>query len=133
MRAHILNIFAFGGLIALPCATLAQTAPAPTIIACEGPNMPAICPRTSDAPRSPASERSMISKREDVMTLQAQQMIWQRQALLRGAAPTTARPPVPPAYQTFQPNPYLAPIAPPDFKAAAQVLGNVISGGAPHN
>ncbi len=77
----------------------------------------------------------MVSKRADVMALQAQQMIWQRQALIRGMTPTLAPPRAPttsPAYQTFQPNPYMAPIAPPDFKAAAQILGNVISGG-PHD
>ena len=67
------------------------------------------------------------------MSLQAQQMMLQRQALVRGVAPTIARPPAAPVYQTFQPNPYMAPIAPPDFKAAAQVLSNVINGGAPHN
>ncbi len=66
------------------------------------------------------------------MTLQAQQLMWQRQALVRGVTPPGARPPAPPVYQTFQPNPYMAPIAPPDFKAAAQLLGNVVSGG-PHN
>jgi hypothetical protein len=71
----------------------------------------------------------MVSKRADVMALQ------QRQALIRGMTPARAPPPapaMPPVYQTFQPNPYMAPIAPPDFKAAAQTLGNVISGG-PHN
>ncbi len=129
MRPYILVV---GGLLALPCPTFAQTAPAPTIIACEGANMPALCPSTSDAPRSLTTERSMDSKRQDVMARQAQQMIAQRQALVRGIAPTVARPTAPAAYQSFQTNPYVAPIAPPDFKSAVQVLGNVVSGG-PHN
>ena len=134
MRPHIRDIFALACLLALPCQTLAQTTPpAPTIIACEGPDMPSICPRASDAPRSQATERADLAKREDLATLQARQMMVQRQALARGAAPTVGRPPPVPAYQTFQPNPYLAPIAPPDFKAAAQVLDNVINGGGPHN
>ena len=60
-------------------------------------------------------------------------MMLQRQALVRGVAPTLPPPSPVPVYQTFQPNPYMAPIAPPDFKAAAQVLGNVINGGGPHN
>ena len=135
MRSHIRDVLALGSLLALPHPILAQTGQAPTIIPCEGPNMPAACPRTSDAPRSQVTERSIVSKRADVMALQAQQMIWQHQALIRGMTPTLATPPAPatpPVYQTFQPNPYMAPIAPPDFKAAAQILGNVISGG-PHN
>jgi hypothetical protein len=132
MTPHIRHILALGGLLALPCPILAQTMPAPTIIACEGPNMPSACPRTSDAARSQAVERSMVAKRADVTALQAQQMIWQRQALVRGVTPTPARPAAPPVYQTFQPNPYLAPLAPPDFKSAAQVLGN-LAGGGPHN
>jgi hypothetical protein len=130
MRPSILVI---GALLALPRGVLGQTAPAPTIVACEGPNMPALCPQASDSPRSLASERSAVAKREDIMSLQAQQMMMQRQALVRGAAPTIARAPAAPFYQTFQSNPYMAPIAPPDFKAAAQVLGNVVSGGPPHN
>jgi hypothetical protein len=121
-------ILAIGGLLALPCSTFAQSAPAPTVIACEGPNMPALCPRASDAPRSLTNERSMASKRDDVMAKQAQQLMWQRQALVRGITATTARP----AYPAFQPAPYLAPIAPPDFKAAAQIVGNIVTGG-PHN
>jgi hypothetical protein len=129
MRPYIL---VFGGLLALPCPTFAQTAPAPTIIACEGPNMPALCPRTSDAPRSLTSERSMDAQRRDVMALQAQQMIAQRQALARGLTPTPPRPAAPPVYPSFQTNPYVAPIAPPDFKSAVQVLSNVVNGG-PHN
>ena len=139
MRPHTRDILAIGGLaigglLAPPCQSLAQTAaPAPTIIACEGPDMPAICPHASDAPRSQATERADLARREDLATLQARQMMAQRQALVRGATPTAARPPPAPVYQTFQPNPYLAPIAPPDFKAAAQVLRNVINGGAPHN
>ncbi len=134
MRSHLRDVLAISGLLALPCPILAQTAPAPTIIPCEGPDMPAACPRNSDAARTQATERSMVSKRADVMALQAQQMIWQRQALIRGMTPTLAppaAPATPPVYQTFQPNPYMAPIAPPDFKAAAQILGNVIGGG-PH-
>jgi hypothetical protein len=132
MRPHMSAVVAFGGLLALPCLALAQPPAAPSIIACEGPNMPAACPRSSDAPRSLAAERAMVTKRDDVMTLQAQQLMWQRQALVRGVSPGVARPPAPPVYPTVQPNPYMAPIAPPDFKAAAQLLGNVISGG-PHN
>ena len=135
MCSHLRALLATGALIALPCSILAQSEPTPTIIPCEGPNMPAACPRSSDAARTQATERSMVSKRADVMALQAQQMIWQRQALIRGMTSTLSPPPAPatpPVYQTLQPNPYMAPIAPPDFKAAAQILGNVISGG-PHS
>jgi hypothetical protein len=133
MRPHIRDILAIGGLLALPCPILAQTpAPASTIIACEGPDMPAICPHASDAPRTQSTERADLAKREDFATLQARQMMLQRQALVRGVTPSLPRPPPVPVYQTFQPNPYMAPIAPPDFKGAAQVLGNVISGG-PHD
>jgi hypothetical protein len=126
------STLAIGGFLALPFATFAQPATAPTIIPCEGPNMPALCPKTSGDPRSLATERSMISKRETFMIQQAQQGMMQRQALARGMTPAIAMPASPPAYQTFQSNPYLAPIAPPDLRAAARIVGNVISGG-PHN
>jgi len=132
MRAHFRNLLALGGILALPCPILAQTAPAATIIACEGPNMPAACPQTDGAPRSLAAERLDVARREGLTTLQAQQMIAQRQALVRGVTPPAPRPLPAGAYQSLQPNPYLAPVAPPDFKGAAQIVGNVISGG-PHN
>jgi hypothetical protein len=135
MRAQLLIGSVITASFALPVHLFAQTAPAPappTIVACEGPDMPSLCPRPSDTALSQAQARADLAKRQDMATLMDRQLMAQRQALLRGVTPAPAHPPLAPVYQSFQPNPYLAPIAPPDFKGAAQVLGNVVSGG-PHD
>lgn len=110
-------------LLALPLPVLAQTAdPTTTIIACEGPDMPAACPPGSNASRTMDDARRDLAERQaaEVQQLQlAGQRIGLKQQFNQNRILTAEQ------SQTAQP---LTPLSPPNFSAAAQLLSGVVNG-----
>ena len=110
-------------LLDLTLPVLAQTAyPTTTIIACEGPEMPAACPLGSNVPKTMDDASRDLAERQaaEVQQLQlARQRIGLKQQLNQNRILTAAK------SQTAQP---FAPLSPPNFSAAAQLLSSVGTG-----
>jgi hypothetical protein len=109
----------------LPGASRAQALPPPgVIIPCEGPDMPAACPRDTNAPGSIDAARADLAARQAALMDQQQSLTIRRRELVDQLYRNQqqALPPPP------QANPYLAT---PDLRAAARVVDGIVTGTAP--
>ncbi len=125
------RIFAglIGGLTAAvsPIAGAAQIvapAPPPMVIPCEGPDMPAACPRPDGPPRSIDAARDELAAQQAAMLRQQQALAEQRRDLAGGLR-RAQQPPRPAAASL---NPFLAP---PDPRQDAQIIRGILSGDGP--
>lgn len=127
---RIIWFFLATALASTPTLICAQPLPPEgSIIACEGPDMPSQCPRPATQ-RTENGDRQTLAAKQNAAALQTQQLMWRRQALVRGVSSAVSFPtPTPP----LTIDPYLPPnplLSPPNFKAAAQVLQNAVGGEA---
>jgi hypothetical protein len=97
----------------------------PTIIPCEGPNMPAACPRSPspDQTQSPAAAQAAFLARQASLLQYQQQFLARHQGLAdrmdQARRDSLARQP--------PPNPNAPWLYPPNFRAAAQAVSGVIN------
>ena len=112
-----------GAQFSLPMQVLAQTVqPTPTIIPCEGPDMPTACPPDANAPRTMDDASRDLAQRQAAQEEQlqlARQRIDLKQQLNQTRNLSTERLP------TAQP---LWPLSPPNFSAASQLISGMFSG-----
>ena len=129
-HAHVARL-ATAMLVALPLVSSAQDAPnAPSIVPCEGPDMPAACPRPSSSVSGGSTEAAhaaFIARQASLLQKQ-QQFLSQHQGLAGRMAQArhdslSRQPPT-------QTNPLLSP---PNFRAAAQAVSAIVNPSGGHD
>jgi hypothetical protein len=118
-------LVAFAALALFCVAAVARADP--VIIPCEGPNMPAACPLQNTPPQMAIDQQSFVNQ-QAMLLAQQQQLAARRQALpsqmYQAYQAGLAR------QKALQPIPLNPLLAPPDIKAAARVVGGIITGNA---